>query len=390
MITHPGSVVAFCGRRFGKTDGYVQRIYYWMQQNPGLYWWVGLSWRSASMKRAWRLVTDIARAILKGLGLPEREHINRSSYEVRVPGLGEIWFRTADNPSSLAGEGIQGAVVDEFSLMREAVWTEYLEGTLLDHQGWAAFSGVPKGNNWAANLWNSAPARDNWLQLHATSYDNPFIESSAIDNIKTGLSEHYFRQEYLAQVVDDSGLVFRGVMGRATETEREPDSSHSYVMGVDWGKHNDFTVITVLDTTGDYPIEVYKDRFNQIDYSLQTQRLLSLCDRYKPYNIVAEKNAMGEPIIEQLQRQGLPVEAFNTTNATKAGIIEGLSMAFERGEIQILNDPVTIGELQAYEMERLPSGMFRYNAPSGMHDDTVMSLALALYGAGNTQGLFLW
>lgn len=98
------------------------------------------------MKRAWRLVTDIARAILKGLGLPEREHINRSSYEVRVPGLGEIWFRTADNPSSLAGEGIQGAVVDEFSLMREAVWTEYLEGTLLDHQGWAAFSGVPKGN----------------------------------------------------------------------------------------------------------------------------------------------------------------------------------------------------------------------------------------------------
>jgi len=37
---------------------------------------------------------------------------------------------------------------------------------------------------------------------------------------------------------------------------------------------------------------------------------------------------------------------------------------------------VLIGELQAYEMERLPSGMLRYSAPDGMHDDTVMALAL--------------
>jgi hypothetical protein len=35
--------------------------------------------------------------------------------------------------------------------------------------------------------------------------------------------------------------------------------------------------------------------------------------------------------------------------------------------------------LQAYEMERLPSGMLRYSAPHGMHDDTVMALAIAWY-----------
>ncbi len=28
-------------------------------------------------------------------------------------------------------------------------------------------------------------------------------------------------------------------------------------------------------------------------------------------------------------------------------------------------------------MERLPSGLLRYGAPEGMHDDMVMSLALA-------------
>jgi hypothetical protein len=34
-------------------------------------------------------------------------------------------------------------------------------------------------------------------------------------------------------------------------------------------------------------------------------------------------------------------------------------------------------------MERLPSGLIRYSAPEGMHDDIVISLALALYGASN-------
>ena len=39
-----------------------------------------------------------------------------------------------------------------------------------------------------------------------------------------------------------------------------------------------------------------------------------------------------------------------------------------------------VGELQAYQAERLPGGMLRYGAPNGMHDDTVIALALAWQG----------
>jgi hypothetical protein len=56
-------------------------------------------------------------------------------------------------------------------------------------------------------------------------------------------------------------------------------------------------------------------------------------------------------------------------------------LAFENREITILNDPVTIGELQAYEMETLASGMIRFGAPEGAHDDCVMALGLAWYAA---------
>ena len=92
---------------------------------------------------------------------------------------------------------------------------------------------------------------------------------------------------------------------------------------------------------------------------------------------------MGEPLLELLQREGLPVQGFQTTNASKAGIIEALALAFERREITIPNDSVLVSELQAYEMMRLPGGSFRYSAPEGMHDDTVMSLALAWHGIGS-------
>lgn len=76
------------------------------------------------------------------------------------------------------------------------------------------------------------------------------------------------------------------------------------------------------------------------------------------------------------------VQGVQFTNATKANLVEALALAFERGDLQILNDPLLVGELQAYEMERLPSGLVRYSAPDGLHDDIVMSLALAWAAVG--------
>jgi hypothetical protein len=91
---------------------------------------------------------------------------------------------------------------------------------------------------------------------------------------------------------------------------------------------------------------------------------------------------MGGPVIEQLRKDGLPVTAFTTTNASRAAAIEALALAFERGSITIPNHAALLGELQAFEAKSLPSGLTRYAAPEGLHDDCVMSLALAWQGLG--------
>jgi hypothetical protein len=77
----------------------------------------------------------------------------------------------------------------------------------------------------------------------------------------------------------------------------------------------------------------------------------------------------------------VPVIGFQFTNATKAVIVEALALAFERGEIRIPADQVLIAELLAFEGERGTSGLIRYGAPAGFHDDCVMALALAWQGA---------
>ena len=115
-----------------------------------------------------------------------------------------------------------------------------------------------------------------------------------------------------------------------------------------------------------------------------------MMERYRPVVAFVEYNSMGGPIVERLQSEGWPVNGFVTTNATKEIIIRQLESAFENGEIRILPDVVQTGELQAYEQERLASG-WRFGAPDGSHDDTVMALALAWHAAVNSRPVkLLW
>lgn len=376
MLDWPRHGVAFCGRRWGKTEIACVRLLRGVVERPGLYWWVGLSWRSASMKRAWRLLRGYCALLWRAVGERPDKHIRESEKELIFPGGGMIWLRTAERPDSLAGEGVAGVVLDEFSLMNEAVWVEYIAATLVDHGGWALFVGVPKGLNWATRLWQAAKTRPGWKAWQFTSYDNPHLDPKLIDELASGLPERLRRQEIYAEIVDDSGAVFRNVAAQATATPQERwQQGHVYVVGVDWARTHDATVFSVIDVTlGE---QCWMERLTGVDYERQVGLLKALNNRFRPSTILAESNAMGRPLIERLQRERLPIRPFTTTNSTKQAAIDALTMAFEREELRILADETQMNELMAFEAQTLPSGLIRYSAPEGLHDDTVIALALA-------------
>ena len=83
------------------------------------------------------------------------------------------------------------------------------------------------------------------------------------------------------------------------------------------------------------------------------------------------------------------MRSFQTSVSNKSPLIEGLALAIERGYLGLLDDPVLLGELSSYSLERLPGGGFRYSAPPGCHDDTVIATALAWHGAENSRSSYI-
>ena len=376
---HPARFqVMACGRRFGKSRlGALMCISMAAQGKRA--WWIAPSYPMAAI--GWRMLKRLALQI-PGVAVREMDR------QIALPSGGSVQVRSADNPDSLRGDGLDFVVLDECAFIKEDAWMEALRPALADRQGRALFISTPKGRNWFWRLWQHADDAE-WQAWRFTSYDNPYIKASEIDAARRSLPERVFQQEFMAEFLEDGGGVFRRVLDAVLAAPQEKaQNGHEYVIGVDWGKSSDFTVLTVVDaTTGEV---CCMDRFNQIDYAVQVGRLQALTERFNPYSVIVERNSIGEPLIEQLVRMGLPVQPFQTTNATKAQAIDALSLAFERGEIRIIDDAMLIAELQAYEMERLPSGLLRYSAPDGMHDDCVMSLALAWQGREQSGSLLLF
>lgn len=376
---HPARFqVLATGRRWGKSRLGSLRCVYAASQGKRA-WWVAPSFPMASI--GWRMIKQLGRQLPKA----EIREVDRM---ITLPGGGWVQVRSADNPDSLRGEGLDFLVVDECAFVKEDAWSEALRPALSDRKGRAYLISTPKGRNWYWRAWaHGQEGGEEWHSWQLPTGSNPYIDPAEIEAAKGMLPERVFAQEYQAQFLDDAGGVFRHVMDAATATASGPQAGADYVIGVDWGKHNDYTAMAVLSVDGGM---VHLDRSNQIDYAVQLGRLRTLAEQYQPAAIIAESNSMGEPLIEMLQRDGLPVTAFQTTNATKSAAIDALALAFEQATIRILPDPILIGELQAYEMERLPSGLLRYSAPDGMHDDTVMALALAWQGIQDSGPLLLW
>jgi len=303
-------------------------------------------------------------------------------------GEGFVGVYSADNADSMRGESFHLAIVDEASRVNEDVWTDVIQPTLADFAGDAILISTPKGRNWFWREWArgqtgagmcasfTAPTSDN---------PNPNIKHAA-QLAKEQVSERTYRQEWLAEFVDDGGGVFRHVRQAVrAQPQDKAIEGHTYVGGLDWALSVDSTVFTVVDaTTKDV---AFIDRFNGVEYAMQRQRIKAVAERFNVRTIIAEENAMGKPNNDELRRMGVRVRDFTTTNATKSDLIEVLASAFEHGAIGLYEFAPLIAELEAFESERLPSGGVRYAAPQGMHDDTVMSLALAWHGAAQGRPL---
>lgn len=378
--------VVACGRRFGKTAmGLAMAMTGYPGCFKGLMQGYDVGWFAPNYKlldEAWRN----AKHALGAQGIIKRTDSQQHRMELATGGSLDFW--TLEDPDGGRGRKYGLVLVDEAAMARhlQQAWDAAIRPTLTDHQGGAWFFSTPKGRNffWELHQRGKSDRWADWAAHHAPTVANPHINPEEVDEARKSLPERVFAQEYLAQFLEDGGGVFRRVTAAVDSAlPTDPHAAQAqpgaaYVIGVDWGRNNDFTVFTTIDAKAGAVVAV--DRFTDIDYAVQLSRLQALHQRFPKAPIMAESNSMGGPLIEQLQRMRLPVRPFHTTAASKAQAIEALALAFENNTLRIPAVQWLIDELMAFDQERLPSGAMRYAAPKGGHDDGVMSLAIAHSG----------
>jgi phage terminase large subunit-like protein len=304
---------------------------------------------------------------------------NESRHVLEMPNGARIRTKTAWDADTLRGDYADLLILDEFADMDPSTWDQVGAPMLLDNDGDAIFIGTPKRKNHFHKQYVKAIGDDTgrWAAWHFTSHDNPYLSEEALAEITADMTADAYQQEILAEFLDNEGAVFRNIEACLYPGGDTPEDhkGHELVMGVDWGKSEDYTVCSV--GCRECKREVALDRFHGIPYTLQRQRIHALSDKWGVYDILAESNAMGEPNIEDMQYAGMPVRGFATTASSKPPLIDNLVLCFEREEIQFIDNPVATSELEAYEMKASANtGRPSYSAPEGLHDDTVIARAL--------------
>ena len=349
------------GRQFGKSLLGQNQVLYWMINDRGS----RLGWVSPIYKQSKKVYRELKKATLKS------GYFTYNDTDLIITGFdSEIQFFSAENADGIRGNTFHYLIMDESDFIKPTVWKEVLQPTVLVKGKKVVFISTPKGRKQMFELKQLAHTDERYRYFHFTSYDNPMIDSREIDAIRQTLPDHIFRQEYLAEFIDGGTGLFKNVR----ECIGNYSEGGKMYGGLDIGRADDYTVLTIGNKDGSIK---YQERWRHDEWSNIIDKVAS---KIKEHNatVYVEVNNQGDVFYEMLKKKvGNLVEPFVTSSKTKPIMIEDLAVSFEQMELTLPNIEYFIDELEAFTYIFNPTTRnVKYGAPEGMHDDSVMSLAL--------------
>jgi len=331
-------------------------------------WKVG--WVSPTYKQAKKVFKEIVNALGD---CPFVTNVNRGDLIVEFDTDSSIQFYSAEAYDSVRGETFDALICDEFAFFKPEAWNEVLKATVLVRGKKVLILSTPRGKNQFYNLFNLAEHNKNYISFRGTSYDNPFIDPDEILEAQRNLPEHVFKQEYLAEFLDNGSSVFTNIQECITSSSATTD----LFAGIDLGRSDDYTVLTICDSNNR---EVYCNRWRHMEWSSIINNIVEVLNKYKP-NTLIESNGAQDAIFEQIRDKvnynKTKIKPFVTTSKSKQSIIEDLIVKFENKELGFIGYDWQVNELEVFTYEyNMKTRAIRYSAPVGLHDDYVMSRAI--------------
>lgn len=383
VLRHPArNKVVVCGRRWGKTrTGQLACVEGHGPRHGGLrgaldganVWWVAPTFPIASM--IWR---DLKRSLRDGWG-----EKNENERRIVMPGGGSITVKSADNPDSLRGDGLDGCVLDEAAFMKQDAWAACIRPALSDKRGWAMFLTTPCGMNWFQRLWQDVPNRRGWERWQRPTSDNPLVLAEELAAARREVGPYLFAQEYEAQFLSAGGGLFKEPWcqhrydwigashlelegGQVVELEQLRRVAAAD-LAVSVKSTADYTAIVTLGVAPDRRmllLDVERRRCEGPDIVPLMRRVL---DRWRAPVLWVERVGFQLALLQQARREGLPVREA-PADRDKVSRSMPVTAALEGGQLLL---PASAPWLEDFMTELL-------SFPNAAHDDQVDALAYAV------------
>ena len=219
--------VVVAGRRFGKTFlSTAELVRAALSKEGANCWYLAPTYRSAK-DICWDMLVNTVPEVL----IAKR---NESELTLRLTNGSMIAIKGGESYDNLRGRSLDFVVLDEVADMRPQVWSEVVRPSLSDRQGSALFIGTPKGRNHFYDLWTTGTDKQaDWASFQFTTLEGGNVPEEEVTAAKRDLDERTFRQEYLANFVNYSGVIYYN-FDRAESIRKEYEEEGTLHIGMDF------------------------------------------------------------------------------------------------------------------------------------------------------------
>ena len=362
--------IAKCPRQWGKS--YIARlvILQWAIQDPGS----KLFWITTSYNMANEHFTELLEDLQYNTQIIK--DYSKGDYTITLTNNSKIYFRSQTNYDALRGYSMNYAVCDEYSFWNEESYDTILKALRSVGKKCLIIS-TPLNKNrfyedYSKGLNTEIP---NYFNFSGTNEENPRFNTIEFNNDKQFMTPNKFRSECLAEFIEDGGSVFENI-NKCTVLDnfQDPIDGNTYYAGLDLGKTNDFTVLTIIDQ--DFNV-VYIDRFTGLPFLQQAERISYNLNKYQAYTYI-ETN-IESTLYEILSQQYDKIYDWRTTHNSKEQLVSELQLRLQTCELKLPTvEPALQQDLEMFDQSISRSKNIIYGARRGFHDDCVISLGLAL------------
>ncbi|HEY6019305.1 MAG TPA: terminase family protein [Candidatus Paceibacterota bacterium] len=388
------------GRRGGKTMSAAWEVLYYCL-HPSEFHWDAHKTQSIKPLHVWVLTKDYPtgmaalltfREALAAAGLEHGKAYkeNRGNRWFEFENGSFVQFKTADDPETLRGAGLDILWMDEAAFIgNERAW-QVARPALSDKLGLVVSTTTPDGKNWFYDeFWSEASKKDvNQGRVEYRSIDNPYFPAEEWRYLLRHYHPLLFKQEYMASFDSMAGKELSGEWLHYYTLDDLPlkDRSRGLVpdnvdatiyVGVDpaisLADSADRFVLTVIAVTHDKRIFLLDQWAGRIPFPEQVDKINEYFLKWRPAYIAIEKVAYQAALAQQVQRlEGFPPVVPLIRKGKKSERILSMSPLFRIGRIRIQKEHIDfINEWLDYDSTK-----------SNPKDDCLDSMEITLSVAG--------